>query len=645
MKLAFGALLLVACALLMTSSHARATDVPTYDLVLRGGTVVDGSGLPRYRADVAVQNGFIRLVGDVAPGAGRDEVDVSGLFVAPGFINLHSHAQLEGLRSAENMLSQGVTTEILNADGGGPPDLAEQMSTLEATPLALNVGLDIGFNSVWAETVGMEDRRASDADVATMQRRILAGLEAGAWGVSSGLDYKPAYFATLDEVVRVVEPARAWRTNFTNHDRLTPETGFSSTVGIAETVTIGERSGLVPIITHMKVQGREQGRAAEILRSMQAASETGTWVAADAYPYLAGQTSLAALIIPGWAQEGGLDAMKARFADAALRDRIAREADEAMAARFGGPGGVYMPETGRELVDVMRELGVESGGEAVIRILEENGRMGAILRFGAEDDLVRILQYRSTSVACDCGAVAGRVGHPRYWGSFPRVLGRYVRESGALSWEDAVRKMSALPAATIGMADRGYVAPGMVADLVAFDPATVIDHATFQEPGLRSEGIVHVLVNGRFALEDGAVTGVGAGHLLRRGAHLPSRPMSNARERRASASGGELGGRAFDLALEVRQLPGEVGATGTLRFLHPQGGPISVSRLGVLQVAEGWASVTGIAAVGSADDERAVLVVLDRPSAAPSGAFRIEVEGLAPIEGQLGASPSPDARR
>jgi N-acyl-D-aspartate/D-glutamate deacylase len=220
---------------------------------------------------------------------------------------------------------------------------------------------------------------------------------------------------------------------------------------------------------------------------MREATDRGTYTAADVYPYLAGQTSLVALIIPGWAQDGGREAMLKRFADPALRARIVREAEEAMTARFGGAAPVYLPATRRQLTAVMQAMGV-SAGEAVVRLLEQSNP-GIIASFGIEADLVAILRHPTTSVACDCGAVAGDAAHPRYFGSFPRVLGRYVREQKALTWEDAIRKMTGLPAATIGLVDRGWLAPGMAADIAVFDPATVIDHATFASPTRPSEGV------------------------------------------------------------------------------------------------------------------------------------------------------------
>ena len=348
-------------------------------------------------------------------------------------------------------------------------DLDAQLHRLRIAGLAVNVGANIGFNSVWASVMGPADKRPTPDDIEEMREMIRRGLEQGAYGVSAGLDYKPGYYATAEEVGRVIDVARPWRTNFPNHDRLTPESGYSSRVGVAETIAIGGRSGLVPVVTHMKAQGREQGSAPALLQMMSEATAKGTYVTADVYPYLAGQSGLAALIIPGWALDGGRDAMLERFAKPDQRARIIKDAEEAMQARFGGPQGVYATGHAKELASAMKEFGVTSPGEALVRLLEKADG-GAILRFGVESDLVAILKYPNASVACDCGAVAGGATHPRYYGSFPRVLGRYVREQQALTWEEAIRKMTGLPAATIGLVNRGLLVPGMAADIAIFDP-------------------------------------------------------------------------------------------------------------------------------------------------------------------------------
>jgi N-acyl-D-aspartate/D-glutamate deacylase len=560
--------------------HAQTT---AFDVILRGGTVIDGTGHPRFDADVGIRNGHIVAIGDLQSATAIEEIQARGLFVAPGFINIHSHASPDALPTAINMLTQGVTTEIFNADGNGPLNVAEQITRLAAAGLAVNIGGYIGFNAAWQTVVGNTDRRPDPEEIQRMRTLIAAGLEQGAWGVSAGLDYKPGYFARTEEVVRIVDVARSARTNFTNHDRITPESNFSSKVGIAETVAIGERSGLVPVVTHMKAQGREQGTAGELLASMAQATTRGHYTAADAYPYLAGQSGLGSLIIPGWAQEGGRDAMLKRFADPATRARIVTESEEAMVARFGGAQGVYLPRTQQELTAVMKEMNA-GAGETIVRILEQAGDPGAILRFGAEDDLIKILRDPATSMACDCGASTATRVHPRFYGSFPRVLGRYVREQEIMTWEEAIRKSSWLPASTIGMSDRGLIALGMAADIVVFDPRTVIDHATYEDPAQPSEGIRHVLVNGVVAVKDGAATGARGGRPLFRSTNMPSRPAAD-RARTVTARG-TIGGK--HIALSLTQRPGAREATGSLVVE----GLTETKRFGVLQVTEKWASAT-----------------------------------------------------
>jgi hypothetical protein len=261
----------------------------------------------------------------------------------------------------------------------------------------------------------------------------------------------------------------------------------------------------------------------------------------------------------------------------------------------------------QQLTAVMTELQVPAG-EAVVRLLER-GSPGIIARFGIEADLVKILQHPTASVACDCGAVVRDAAHPRYYGTFPRVLGRYVREQQALTWEDAVRKMTGLPAATIGMVDRGLLAAGMAADVVVFDPATVVDHATFEAPMLPSDGIRTVLVNGRLALRDGAPTGERAGQALRRSPHMPARPMSapGAHTLRRRGTSGPDG-----VAIDVTQGPGARMASGTVQLTQPGSGvALAMTELGQLQTAPGWASVTGRGRLRPSEPERSVVVIVD----------------------------------
>ncbi|HXI28763.1 MAG TPA: amidohydrolase family protein, partial [Vicinamibacterales bacterium] len=268
-----------------------------------------------------------------------------------------------------------------------------------------------------------------------------------------------------------------------------------------------------------------------------------------------------------------------------------KETEDAMDARFGGVNGVYLPAVKRELADIAHDEQV-SPGEAVVRILEQRNETG-IMRFGSEDDLVKILKYPAAAIACDCGATLNTRQHPRAWGSFPRVLGRYVREQHVLTWEDAVRKMTALPANTIGMIDRGFVAPGMAADVTIFDPATVIDRATYEDPAQLSVGIRFVIVNGAVALRDGRPTGERGGRVLARTAHMPSRPMSGRLTPLRLAARGTLAD-GTRVTIDVKQPAGEAHAEGTLRVVDAHGAPlVEAVDLGVLQTAKRWASVSG----------------------------------------------------
>lgn len=600
---------LAAFALVLSMGQAGITQSRAdLDVVIRHGTVLDGSGRSRFEADVGIRGGYIVAIGDLGTSTAGTEIDATGLFVSPGFINIHAHPSPRALRTAVNMLTQGVTTEIMNADGAGPLNIAEQLAALEPGGLAVNVGAYIGFNTVWRSVVGDTDRRPSTDDITAMRALITAGLEQGAWGVSAGLDYKPGYYARPEEVIRVVEVARPWRTNFTNHDRLAPESNWSSRLGMAETVTIGAEAGLLPVVTHMKVQGHEQGTAGDVLASMQAAADQGVHTAADAYPYLAGQSSLTALIVPGWAQEGGRDAMLERFADPVTRARIVREAEQALTARFGGPGGVYLLQSQRELAAVVDETGAGSG-ETILRILEA-GDPGAILRFGIEADLIKILAHPTTSMACDCGASTSERVHPRFFGSYPRLLGRYVREQGIMSWEEAIRKSSALPASTIGMTDRGLIAVGLAADITVFDPNTVIDHATYENPTVPSEGIRFVIVNGEVAFSDGQATAAQGGRTLTRSANMPSRAMNVSMPGRLTA-GGLASGRRVDI--DISQAADDRVATGRVVIEDLESNDtITITAFGSMQYTPDWASISGMARLSRSGDERAVVVIVDQ---------------------------------
>lgn len=628
----FGIVIWSAVSLPSLQARGASSD---FELILRHGVIFDGTGLPGYRADIGIRGGYIIEIGDLSRYHANRELNISGKFVAPGFINIHDHLTPEGVIHAENMLSQGVTTEIFNPDGApgvGPigTQLENQLSQLSAHGLATNIGGYLGFNDVWESVVGFVDRRPSPDEIREMQDLVTRNMKEGAFGVSAGLDYKPGYFARSDEVAQVIQPASGWRTIFPNHERLTPETGFSSLAGIAETIAIASSAGVHPEITHIKVQGKEQGKAAQVINMMAEAERAGHYTPSDVYPYIAGQTNLDALLVPAWAASGGREAMLARFKDLAQREKIIPEIEQAMTARFKGPQGVYIISLKKQLTDIMKERNV-GAGEVVIELLEQAPQR-AILSFGSEDDLRLFLKNTDTAIACDCGADLSPT-HPRSTGTFPRVLGRYVREEHLLTWEDAIRKMSALPASTIGLVDRGLIQPGMRADLTVFDPSSVSDRSTFEHPQLLSQGIEDVIVNGVLVREGGTATEKQGGQELRRTEHMPTRALwmggrtvaASAVLRKGELNGGKL---TLRLHMSIRQPASSHHAVGLFQLLDKGRTTLEMTSLGDLQVDAGWASFTGMARLANGAEEP-VVAILDQNDPMRPGVTFISIEGPA----------------
>lgn len=389
-------------------------------------------------------------------------------------------------------------------------------------------------------------------------------------------------------MIRVAEAARDWRTVFPNHIRNENNQVVEAT---AETIEVGKGAGLVPVITHMKVMGpKNWGKSEQTVGLLEAANARGTYAAADQYPYLASQTGLTA-IVPTWVQEGGFEAMLARFADPELRPQIAAEIEQTMRDRVEGPDDVYFPTKRSTLADIAAEMGVEPG-EATMRILETDGSLRTIYFFGDEADFKRIMQFPYTAVASDGGSSLSNETHPRHYGTQPTVLGEYVRTRGFLSLEDAVRKMTGLPATLIGMVDRGYLAVGMAADVTVFDPDTIDARATFEQPRQFAVGVEQVVVNGQLAIRDGELTGMRPGKALRRAGDMPSRPESLSGRVSMTAAGRVDGAR---LALHASQdLAGQRTAHGVLALIDTDAGIRFVARsLGRIQEHGDWATVTG----------------------------------------------------
>ncbi|ALG09352.1 N-acyl-D-amino-acid deacylase family protein [Kibdelosporangium phytohabitans] len=629
---------LAATLVLSSPAAAYASPKPELDVIIHGGKVFDGSGAPGRFADVGIKDGRIHRVGDLRRAGARSRYDAAGQYVTPGFIDVHAHTETgPPLAGAKSALTQGVTTETLGPDGSGPFEIDKELRRLDKDEKGINVAPYVGFNSVWEATMGELDTRPTAAQSAQMRARIENGMRQGAWGVSGGLGYTPASYARTNEVIDVVRGARPWRAFFTDHMRDETNLVVEST---KEDIAIGEAAGLMPEITHMKVAGpRNWGKSATMLRLLGEARASGTHAGGDVYPYTAAATGLA-FYVPAWAQDGGTAAMLARFADPALRPRIDAEVTAFVIDDVGTPDKVSTPELGNKTIaQFMAEYGNVTIGEAVMRILAaHNGNVLAVMHIGSEDDLARFITDPFVAFSSDGGVTESAQTHPRHYGSYPRVLGRYVRERGLLTWEEAIRKMTGLPATMVGMVDRGYLAEGMAADVTVFDPKTIADRATFDNPKQYSAGVRWVFVNGKLALANGEPTRASAGQALRRAASMPTRPQNAGKDLAVGAAGVVRpadGGGAILLAA-LSQRAGDRVASGTVVVVGPMG-VLRSERLGRLQTTGGWFSVSGIGRLADGSERAFTLTVDERDPLARPGQRRatVQVDGTRLIYGGL----------
>lgn len=502
---------------------------PQADLVIRGARVVDGTGASWYLADVAVKGDTIVAIGRGLATTGTREIDATGLVLAPGFIDLHTHARrgIFDVPTADNYVRQGVTTLFEGQDGSSPLPLGPFLEKIAATRISPNFGMFVGQGSVRAEVVGEVDRPATGDELERMRSIVRAAMRDGAFGLSTGLFYVPGTFAPTAEVAELARVAGGMGGIHVSHMRNESSKVVDS---VRETIAIGELGGLATQVTHHKIIGRANwGRSVETLRLVDEARARGVDVSIDQYPYTASSTSVQAALLPAWAQEGGRDAVLARLRDPDTRARIKAATIALIENERGGgdPQNVQIAAcnwnpslAGRRLGDITKGRGleptIEHAADTALWIVEQGGCAGIFHAIG-EEDLVRILKHPATMIASDGEVpIFGRASpHPRSYGTFVRVLGRYVREQGVLTLEDAVRKMTSLPAQRAGLADRGAVKAGLRADLVLFDPARVTDRATFEQPHQYADGVFAVVVNGEVVFEKGAMTAARPGRVLR----------------------------------------------------------------------------------------------------------------------------------
>lgn len=516
---------------LLLGGCAPSSDEGPWDLLVTGGTVLDGTGAPGAIADVAVRDGLIvRVSADPLP---RDEavrvLDATGLVVAPGFIDLHAHLDpLLDLPGAESHVRQGVTTALGGPDGGGPWPLDEYLDSAEALGMGMNVAFLAGHNTIRRNVMGSADRAPTADELAAMEAMVATAMGQGAYGLSTGLRYVPGTYSEIDEVVALARVASDSGGIYTSHLR---EEGLELIQGVTELMEIARRADVRAVLTHHKAVGFPTwGSSERTLAMVDSARAAGSDVRIDQYPYTATYTGIS-ILLPPWALAGSDSAFARRVADPVLRDSIVAGTVFNIVNDRGGNDlrrvqlarVEWMPELeGRTLHDWAEMRGMPSTPEAGAQLVIDaqlRGGASAIYHVLDEGDVERIMQHPWTMIASDGRLTAPGIGHPhpRWYGTFPRVLGHYVREEGVLSLEEAVRKMTSLPAETMGLADRGRIAEGLVADLVVFDPGTVIDRATFEDPHQYPQGIGFVVVNGEVTVDQGRYVDVRPGRVLRRG--------------------------------------------------------------------------------------------------------------------------------
>lgn len=523
--LARAAVLLLPAGLLAGAADAPAQE--GYDVVIRDARVLDGMGNPWTRADVALRGDRIAAVGSLDDADAGRIIDAGGLYLAPGFIDVHSHAGRglddPGLGGARPIVTQGITTVFVNPDGGGAVDLARQRRAFLEHGLGVNVAQQVPHGSVRREVLGMDDRAPDDEELSRMKELVRAGMEEGAFGLSSGPFYAPGSYATTGELVELARVASEYGGTYSSHIRDESDYTIGLVAAVEEVITVAREADLPGIVTHIKALGPHVwGYSAAVEHRVERARARGVQVYADQYPYPASATGLSAALVPRWAEEGGDDSLRARLRDPETRERIRRAMVENLERR-GGPGRIqfrrHEPDPsieGRTLADVAGERDLHPV-EAAMELIAAGG--AGIVSFNMHpDDVARFMRQPWTMTCTDGGLVPMGEGvpHPRNYGAFPRKLREYVREEGVIGLEHAIRSMTSLPAAVFGMRDRGVIREGAIADVVVFDLEAVRDRATFQDPHQLSEGMVHVFVNGEPAIADGEITGGLHGKVLSR---------------------------------------------------------------------------------------------------------------------------------
>lgn len=510
---------------------AASQNQASYDVLIQNGRVMDGTGNPWIRADVGIRDGAIAAVGRLTGATAPTVIDAGDRIVAPGFLDVHSHAA-EGLtrpalRQGQPLIAQGVTTILANPDGGGPVDLAAQRQALASGGIGPNVALLIGHGRVRSSVMGGANRAPTPEELERMRGLVRAAMEQGAFGLSSGLFYTPGSYAKTEEVIELAKVAAQSGGLYTSHIRDEANYNIGVVAAVQEVIRIAEEAGTVGVVSHAKALGPDNwGLAHAITHRIDAARRRGVQVFADQYPYEASSTNLRAALLPDGVpvpsaqQMADVDALTGEAR--AVFERAERVATENLRRR-GGPAAIliahYRPDPALEGKS-LEQIASARKRPPVRVALELIARQSpSIVSFNmSEDDIAEIMRQPYTMTSSDGGLVAMGEGkpHPRNYGAFARKLSHYVRERGTITLEHAIRSMTSLPAMVLRMKDRGVIREGAAADIVVFDPARIVERSTYTDPHQLAEGMAYVLVNGQFVISDGKFTAALPGMVLRR---------------------------------------------------------------------------------------------------------------------------------
>ena len=522
-------LLCAIATLVAACSEPEPELLPHLDLILERGTVLDGTGGPARVVDVGILDGRIISFGELSGATADERIDVSGLTVAPGFIDMHSHAELDEDfgRDARPFLAQGITTVVMGVDGGGTHEVGARLQAWADSGIGVNALTYVGHGHIRRQVLGNASRAPTPEELQRMRDMVRQGMEEGALGLSSGLFYTPGFYATTDEVVELGLVASEWEDAiYDTHDRDLGATyqGIGFEASMVEAIRIGAESDLRVIFSHLNPQGApNRGRADAAINLVEDARLRGMDVAAAQHPYTATQSNLRAYALPRWAAAGGPEAIARRFARADTARMLRTQILESLALRGGAEKILFSdPDprlNGRTLAEVARGWGMTVPG-AVERILRENGNATVMNLDLYDPDNTRELALRSWMMTGTDGRTPreGQVTvHPRVYGAFPRKMRMFALDSDDLSVASAVRSMSGLAASFLRLGDRGWIAPGMWADVVVLDLGEYRSRATYADPHHYAEGVVHLLVNGNFAIRAGEFIDARAGKALRKG--------------------------------------------------------------------------------------------------------------------------------